>query len=78
MVNHGHNDSLGWSFTSNSPDLIDVYELEMNPLNENEYLFDGSWKKLEVEETKIKVVLSFIIYGTAVRYSTQYHMYRMI
>ena len=55
LVNHGHNDSLGWSFTSNSPDLIDVYELEMNPLNENEYLFDGSWKKLEVEETKIKI-----------------------
>ena len=33
LVNHGHNDSLGWSFTSNSPDLIDIYELTINPNN---------------------------------------------
>ena len=46
MVNHGHNENIGWSFTSNSPDLIDVYELQINPLNENQYLFDGSWNCL--------------------------------
>ena len=55
IVNHGHNENIGWSFTSNSPDLIDVYELQMNPLNENQYLFDGSWKNLSIEEIKLKI-----------------------
>jgi len=27
LVNHGHNSHLGWSFTSNSPDLVDVLSL---------------------------------------------------
>jgi Protein related to penicillin acylase len=31
FVNHGHNPHLGWSFTSNSPDLVDVFELDINP-----------------------------------------------
>ena len=55
MVNHGHNENIGWSFTSNSPDLIDVYELQINPLNENQYLFDGAWKDLIMEEIKLKI-----------------------
>ena len=55
FVNHGHNENIGWSFTSNSPDLIDVYELQINPLNENQYLYDGEWKDLIVRRIKLKV-----------------------
>ena len=55
LVNHGHNPELGWSFTSNSPDLVDIYELEMNPENQNQYMFDGKWLELEMKEAKIKV-----------------------
>ena len=55
FVNHGHNENIGWSFTSNSPDLIDVYELQINPLNENQYLYDGEWKDLIVRKIKLKV-----------------------
>ena len=55
FVNHGHNENIGWSFTSNNPDLIDVYELQINPLNENQYLYDGEWKDLIVRKIKLKV-----------------------
>ena len=55
LVNHGHNPELGWSFTSNSPDLVDIYELEMNPENQNQYMFDGKWLELEMKEAKIKL-----------------------
>ncbi|MCA9920544.1 MAG: penicillin acylase family protein, partial [Anaerolineales bacterium] len=30
-ITHGHNEHLGWAFTVNSPDLIDIFVLEMNP-----------------------------------------------
>ncbi len=55
---HGHNRNVGWAFTVNSPDLIDVYALEMNPDNPNEYLFDGRRRELEVRQVPIKVKLT--------------------
>ena len=55
LINHGHNENIGWSFTSNSPDLIDIYELQINPLNENQYLYDGEWKNLDSREIKLKM-----------------------
>ena len=73
MVNHGHNENIGWSFTSNSPDLIDVYELQMNPLNENQYLFDGSWKDLSIEEIKLKIK----IFGP-IKWTVKRKIYRSI
>lgn len=53
----GHNHNLGWAHTVNSPDLIDIYVLEINPDNPNQYKFDGKWRDLEVSEVKIKVKL---------------------
>ena len=55
LVNHGHNPDLGWSFTSNNPDLVDVFDLEINPNNENQYMYDGEWKNLDIKEVGIKV-----------------------
>ena len=51
----GHNPDLGWSHTVNDPDLIDVFRLEINPNNENQYLYDGEWLDLSIEKIKIKV-----------------------
>ncbi|HSH02761.1 MAG TPA: acylase [Anaerolineae bacterium] len=51
----GHNEHLGWSFTVNNPDLVDIYELEINPDNPNQYMFDGEWRNLEVREAEIDV-----------------------
>ena len=53
----GHNRHLGWSHTVNDPDLIDVYELEVNSADPNQYRFDGEWRELEVFDISIKVKL---------------------
>lgn len=53
----GHNRNLGWSFTVNSPDLVDVYVLDINPDNPDQYRFDGEWRDLEVRQSPIKVKL---------------------
>ena len=51
----------GWGATVNKPDLVDIYVLEINPENENQYRLDGEWRDLEVRQVKIKVkVLGFI------------------
>jgi len=43
----GYNEHLGWGHTVNKPDILDIYELTINPKNENQYLFDGEWKEFE-------------------------------
>lgn len=64
FIIHGTSDNLGWAFTVlaafpspllhpfdekvNSPDLIDVYVMEINPDNEMQYKYDGEWKDLYV------------------------------
>lgn len=56
-ITHGHNEHLGWAFTVNSPDLADVYVLDINPDNPNQYRFDGAWRELEVRQAPITVSL---------------------
>ncbi len=79
VILHGHNEYLGWAHTNNYPDLVDVYTLEMNPENPNQYRYDGQWRELEVRRAPIKVkLLGFItwtfgeevlwsVYGPTVR-----------
>jgi len=55
LILHGHNRQLGWASTVNRPDLVDVYRLEINPENRNQYRFDGEWRDLEVGEAEISV-----------------------
>lgn len=57
VILHGHNPNLGWAHTVNSPDLTDIYVLEMNPDNPNQYRFDGAWRDLERGKAKINIRL---------------------
>jgi acyl-homoserine-lactone acylase len=51
----GTNENLGWTHTYNYPDLVDVYELKVNPKDKNEYWFDGEWTKFETSKIKLKL-----------------------
>ena len=42
----GHNEHLGWTYTVNRPDLIDVYELEVDA-DGKRYMLDGEWRDLD-------------------------------
>ena len=55
LIFHGTNENLGWAHTVNYQDKIDVFQLEMNPLNKNQYKFDGQWINLEEDKAKLKV-----------------------
>jgi acyl-homoserine-lactone acylase len=52
---HGHNEHLGWANTVNKPNLSNVYRLELNPDNENQYKLDGQWRDFEKSDAKIRV-----------------------
>ncbi|MDB4031342.1 acylase [bacterium] len=57
VILKGYNDNLAWSHTVNGPDLVDIYELNINPENNNQYLMDGKWLELEKKVLPIKVKL---------------------
>jgi penicillin amidase/acyl-homoserine-lactone acylase len=60
----GFNPHLGWAHTVNKPDLIDVYVLDVNPKNPNQYRFDGEWRDLEVRDVPVDVKLLGSIHWT--------------
>ena len=51
----GTNENLGWTHTYNFPDMNDIFQLVINPENENEYKVDDRWKQFEIKEIKLKV-----------------------
>ncbi|MBL0154745.1 MAG: penicillin acylase family protein [Chitinophagaceae bacterium] len=55
LIFHGTNENLGWAHTVNYQDKIDVFQLEMNPGNNNQYKFDGNWLDLEESSVRLKV-----------------------
>jgi len=49
----GFNRDLGWSTTNNSPDLDEIYALDVDPGKTDRYLFDGTSLPLQRELTTV-------------------------
>lgn len=52
---HGVNENLGWAHTVNFCDRLDIYQLQINPKNPDQYLFDGVWTDLEKKKIKLHI-----------------------
>ncbi len=61
MIFHGVNEHLGWAHTVNSPDFLDLYQLEIDPENPSKYRVDGEWMELEEKTIWLKVKLLDLI-----------------
>lgn len=55
LIFHGTNENLGWAHTVNNQDKLDVFQLKMNPADNNQYRFDGQWLDLEVRTVRLHV-----------------------
>ena len=62
IVLHGHNDHLGWAHTVNAPDLIDVYELTLDPTKPGTYELDGAALPLEEKQAPIAIDTGFFVF----------------
>ncbi|RGP39974.1 Acyl-homoserine-lactone acylase [Altererythrobacter insulae] len=56
----GHNRHLGWTNTVNRPDMVDVYELELDDSG-TRYMLDGEWRELESKTVTLPVKLGPIV-----------------
>ncbi|WBY17563.1 acylase [Erythrobacteraceae bacterium WH01K] len=56
----GHNEHLGWTNTVNTPDMVDVYRLEMDESG-TRYRLDGEWRELETRTVTLPVKLGPIV-----------------
>jgi len=51
----GFNDKITWSATWNEPNISDVYEEKINPENPLQYLYEGEWRAIRVENETFQV-----------------------
>ena len=51
----GSNQNLGWGHTFNYHQFGDIYKLEINPKNKNQYKYDDEWRDFYVRKIKLKV-----------------------
>lgn len=56
----GHNEHLGWTNTVNTPDMIDVYQLELDDSG-TRYRLDGEWRDLESKWVTLPVKLGPVV-----------------
>ena len=56
-VGVGFTPTTAWGATVNKPDLVDVYQLTLNPENPDQYWLDGQWHKLERWDIELDVLI---------------------
>jgi acyl-homoserine-lactone acylase len=52
---HGVNEHLGWAHTVNLCDRVDIFQLQMNPKNNDQYMYDGQWVELEKKKVRLQI-----------------------
>lgn len=58
LILHGAGPDLGWAFTVNKPDLVDVYALDVDHAKKpKKYKFDGGWRAFDVKKIRFRVHL---------------------
>ena len=50
----GHNSSIAWGVTNNGPDVFDLYKIRVNPANQFQYEWNGSWRDMTVRQEVIR------------------------
>lgn len=56
-ISVGFTENTAWGATVNNPDLVDIFVLEINPDDPNQYRLDGEWRDFERSEVDLKVTL---------------------
>ncbi len=56
----GHNEHLGWTNTVNTPDMVDIYKLELDDSG-TRYKLDGKWMPLESEWVTLPVKIGPVV-----------------
>lgn len=51
----GHNEKIAWGATTVTSDNVDLFKLEINPDNENQYKYNGKWIDFEFIDEPIKI-----------------------
>ena len=51
----GHNENIAWGATTVTSDNVDLFKLEINPENENQYKYNGKWVDFEFSDEPIRV-----------------------
>ncbi len=54
----GTNRNLGWAHTTNYHTFGDIYKMEINPKNKNQYKYDGEWRNFGKRIVKLKVKIA--------------------
>ena len=52
----GHNENIAWGATTVVSDNVDLFKLEINPQNENQYKYNEKWVEFEGRTEPIKVL----------------------
>lgn len=50
----GHNSSIAWGVTNNGPDVFDLYRIRVNPSNQFQYEWNGTWRDMTVRQETIR------------------------
>lgn len=69
----GTNPYLGWTHTTNQPDVNDVYKLRMHPSKKLHYAFDGEWLPLERCPLRFRVKVIGIRFPVTLRFFRSRH-----